>query len=314
MSRDDDLTAGDNTRPRPAPQAPTCPDCGSTLDRTGQEVNCPDCGRILDTPTLDRGPVWETDTETDTDRHRTGPAITERFHDQGLGSEIGADTQLGSPPRRARQLRRLRNRHAEGKFASRTERSRASGLGEVHRLCTAVAVSESLTDRARNIFRTAHEADAAAGFSIDELAAASVIAAIRDREQPIPMATVLEHTDAPHRRVYVLLQAVYTATDATPTPVDPIEHLPRLCSTLQIPAAVERSAANITAAAQSTGLHSGTNPESIPAAAIYIAADVRDVDLTQTQVANATSVSRRTIQNHVTTLHSEGIVETALTA
>jgi transcription initiation factor TFIIB len=290
----------------------TCPDCDSTLVTTDAETYCPDCGYLPDTP----WPDHETATSGTAAAHslnsqQPGAACTERFHDRGLGSAIGSDSSDKSSTSISD---RARKRHAEAQLTTRKSRAKADGLAEVRRLCTAISGGDSLADRAHRIFRTSHDAELAIGFSITQLAAASVIAALRDREQPIPITAVLEDTDADARQVHLLLQHVYRETTASPMPIDPVEHLPRLCVAVDAPRLVERVAYRITVAARDASLHAGTTPGSTPAAAIYIAVELTGAEITQATIADAANVTRRTIHNRYTDLLDAGAVADAIAA
>lgn len=288
----------------------TCPDCDSTLVTTDAETYCPDCGYLSDTPQPDHETAASgTDTAHSLKSQQPGAACTERFHDHGLGSAIGS---YSSDRSNTSVSDRARKRHAEAQLTTRKSRAKADGLAEVRRLCTAISGGDSLADRAHHIFRTSHDAELAIGFSITQLAAASVIAALRDREQPIPIEAVLKNTDADARQVHLLLQHVYGETTASPMPIDPVEHLPRLCIAVDAPQLVERIAYRITVAAQDASLHAGTTPESTPAAAIYVAAELTGAEITQATIADAANVTRRTIHNRYTDLLDAGAVANAI--
>lgn len=275
---------------------PICPDCDTRLSLDGPDANCPDCGEIFDQGADN---VYADSVEL----HRDTPGKTvkrasrtkPRYHDDDLGSEIGHS--VGTPANASHKLRRLRERDAESKFDTGKKKATADGLAEVRRLCSQLDVDETIFDRGQALFREAHGNDLAVGYSLDHLAAAVVIAALRDCERPVMMQRVLEETHVDRRNVYLLLQDVYSETNAEPLPLDPLDHLPRLASAVDAPSKVERLAYDLTVVAQQKNIHTGTKPASVPGAALYFAAALFFEDISQADVAAAAGTTRQTIHN-----------------
>jgi transcription initiation factor TFIIB len=80
-------------------------------------------------------------------------------------------------------------------------------------------------------------------------------------------------------------------------PADPSEYVPRFASDLEIPKETERTARELLENAKRKNVHSGKSPVGLAAAALYAAAQLTNVELTQAEVSDVTDISEVTIRN-----------------
>ena len=162
-------------------QAGQCPECNGRVTTNTIESVCEDCGLIVAEHRIDYGPEWRRLTDEDSNRPRTGAPLTPARHDRGLSTEIGrwrdANGSLLSG-RKRQQLGRLRREHARGRWRSKAERNLAHGLSETRRVVSALDLPQSIRDQACVLFRSTANEDLLPGRSIEEIAAASVYAAL----------------------------------------------------------------------------------------------------------------------------------------
>jgi transcription initiation factor TFIIB len=287
----------------------TCDECGGDFRTGGDEVVCTDCGLVIDDEPIDHGPEWRTfdDSKSTEQKSRVGGRRTERRHDRGLGSEMGYDRDATG--RKLKRLQRMKREESRGRFSSKKEQNLADGLGEVRRLCDRISASGSLTDRACRLFRVAHTDGVAIGHSLDALAAAATLAAIRDQSLPLPMSELLEYTDVNRRQAYKMLKGVYDVADVEAAPVEPIEHLPRIASGVDANEETAALAKELTLEAQERAMHSGCAPKSYPSAAVYIAGQMTCENFSQIEVAEAGGLCEMTIRMKYQELIEEGVVK-----
>ena len=280
-----------------------CPECDGRVTTNTVETVCEDCGLVVDEDHIDHGPEWR-GFETDA-RKRTGAPLTAARHDRGLSTEIGrgADANgnelAGSKRRRLGRLRRL---HSRGRFQSKAERNLAHGLGEVRRIVSALELSESIRDRACELFRSAQTEDLLRGRSIEAMAAASVYAACRCSGRARTLADVTESARVEHSRVRSAYTTLNTELGLPAQPVRPSAFVPRLASDLDISDQVRQRARQLAAAAESAGVTTGVQPSGFAAACLYTAGREHGRWLTQSDIAAVADVSTATIRAHRDTL------------
>ena len=133
---------------------------------------------MIEEQRLDHGPEWRA---YDVDeRERTGAPLTAARHDRGLSTEIGRGTDANGnelSEQKRRRLARMRREQTCGRWRSKAERNLAHGLGEARRLASTLELSESVRDRACQLFRSAQSEDLLRGRSAEAIAAASVYGA-----------------------------------------------------------------------------------------------------------------------------------------
>lgn len=278
-----------------ADDATGCPECGSQVVRVEGEYVCNGCGLVTDDDRLDRGPEWRGSPEERRRRRRTGAPLTRTRHDRGLSTEIGyaSGADLGDDRRR---MYRLRREHNRSQIQSKAERNRVYGFTEISRICSALELPTSIWEHACVIFERAQGEDLLKGRSIEGFASAAVYAACRMVGVGRTRGEVVEVS----RATTAELNAAYDALNrdlALPiAPVDPRQFLPRLATSLEVPGAVEHVARRYADWLMGEGLAAGRKPGGVAGACLYVAADERDVELSQREVAEAADVSPVTLR------------------
>lgn len=289
-----------------------CPDCGSTavIDETHGELVCQGCGLVLDDQRIDHGPEWQAySSQENTEKRRTGTALTESLHDKGLSTAIGWQNTDARGNRlskqKRRRLNRMRTQHEHARIQQAGEHTLKVGLGEIDRMASALGVPESVREVASMIYRRAHDDNLLPGRSIEGIASGALYAACRQAGFPRSLdeiATVARVERVEIGRAYRYL-ADELNIDLAPT--TPQEFVPRFASELGASREVESTANEILEATQGTDILAGVSPTSSAGAALYAAGLVCERDFSQEVVGKVAGISTVTIRHHYRDLLSE---------
>ncbi|SEH43569.1 MULTISPECIES: TFIIB-type zinc ribbon-containing protein [Halopenitus] len=280
----------------------TCPECGSTLRNEGAETVCSSCGLVVDADEIDRGPEWRAFDASEKDsKSRVGAPTTKMMHDDGLSTNIGwqdKDAYGNSLSSNQRQkMQRLRTWNERFRTRDSKERNLKQALGEIDRMASALGLPENVRETASVIYRQALDNDMLPGRSIEGIATASLQAAARMEQVPrsIDEIAAVSRVDAEEfKRAY---RYINRELKLEIQPADPVEYLPRFASDLAVPDETEQFARQLLEQGKRQNVHSGKSPVGLAAAAIYAAGKLTNVDLTQSEVSDATGMSEVTIRN-----------------
>lgn len=282
-----------------------CPECSGTVHTADGETVCEECGVVLDDQAIDHGPEWRSFDGEGRERSRVGPQRTERRHDHGLGSHIGFSNAEGN----AKKLGRLRRRDGQASLHGKKNRNKAELFTEAQRIASQLGLGDGVIDRICRVVRVGHDNDVAVGESLDTFAAASVVAGARDHGAPVSITQVLPYTDASRRDLYRVLQKTLDTTNAEAPPVEPVEYLPRIASTVEAASETEALARRILLEVQERALHVGKNPAGVAGGALYAAGRLTGQRFTQRELAEVADVSTVTLRDRYLELDDEGVVE-----
>lgn len=289
----------------------SCPECGGRVESDQQrgERACVDCGLVVDDVDLDRGPNWRRNELGDgKDSRHVGDPRTVRRHHRNLGTQLTSSGVAGdvSPQKRFR----LHRMEQLDRRRSSRERNARDLVVDVRRIANGLGLGDGTEKRACQLVQDAHSAGIAPGRSLEALAVAAVVAAVRDSGLPIPMDEVRQHSDVDRRPAYHTFLQVVEATDATPQPVAPAEHIPRICSELDADADFEQHARQVALAAQEREIHIGSDPASVAAGVVYAVSKLPgERRRTQTAISEAAGCCKATIRRYRDELVDQGVLE-----
>lgn len=286
---------------------PHCPECDGTeliVDVSRGETVCQDCGTVVEERVVDRGPEWrEFD---DQDRARVGAPVTTALHDKGLTTSIDWRNKDSSgqllPPRRRKQLQRLRAWQERIRVQDATERNLQYALSEINRMTSALGVSDRVRDMSAVIYRRALEEDLIRGRSIEGMATGAFYAACRKDGVPRSLDEISSISRVEKCEIGRAYRYLVQELDLKMVPVSPKTYVPRFCSELDLSEAVQRSAIQMIETAADVGLQSGKSPPGFAGAAIYLAAEHCGDPRYQSDIADIANVTDVTIRTHYTDL------------
>jgi transcription initiation factor TFIIB len=253
------------------------------------ETVCTDCELVIDEEQIDHGPEWrDFDTDPGTSE-RAAPVTPTTRQDKVLGTTIshirdGTGRQLSGKKRR--HLSRLRTWHSRARVGSKQDRNQINGLTDNKRITNALRLPEHVMKQDCVLFKTGQDNDLLLGRSIEGFFTAALYAAARLNKTPQSIGNFANVSKVDHNRV-TDSYSVLNRELALPIPPSlPIEYLPQLVSTIDVPPRVEQEAADLLEDLEADRLCQGRKPVGVAAAAIYhTARDEPGLHLTQTQLA-----------------------------
>ncbi len=277
-----------------------CPACQADLvfDEERGEYVCPVCGMVAESNVIDMGPEWREFTPDQRERRsRAGAPVKARLPDKGISTVIDQDLR-DSKGRKNPTMRRLRRWDARIKNSDGSQRNYVRAFDELENLASKLHLPESVRELAASIYRKAHKKGIVRGRGIEAVVGAAVFAACKEmnvprtaREIAEAMGTVDENDIL---RAYRLLQRKLNLYQR---PTEPLDHLPRFASKLNVSEAVENKAREIIEKAKEKGITVGKGPAGVAAAALYIASILEGERRTQKEIAEVTKVTEVTIRN-----------------
>ena len=287
-----------------AEQVDVCPECGGRLvhDEEHGEVACTECGLIVEEDRVDRGPEWRAfDPAEKSAKSRVGAPTTKLMHDKGLSTNIDWQNRdaygKALSSRQRQKMQRLRTWDERFRTKDSQDRNLKQALGEIDRMSSALGLPQTVRETASVIYRRALEDGLLPGRSIEGVATSSVYAAARMADTPRSLDEVTAvsriDTDELTRTYRYIVRQLELAIE----PADPKQYLPRFVSDLDLPDEVERLARELLDAGRDQGRLSGKSPVGLAAAAVYAAARLSNVTVTQSEVGEVANVSEVTIRN-----------------
>ncbi|QSG03031.1 Transcription initiation factor TFIIB, Brf1 subunit/Transcription initiation factor TFIIB [Natranaeroarchaeum sulfidigenes] len=283
----------------------TCGECESgTLVHNSDrhELVCNECGLVVEEESIDYGPEWRAFNHSERQsRSRVGAPTTELMHDRGLTTKIDwrdkdANGRTIQPEQRSR-MQRLRKWQQRIRTGDAGERNLKQALSEISRMSSALGVPHSVREVASVIYQKALDADLIRGRSIEGVATASLYAACRQENIPRSLDELAEVSRVDRKEIGRTYRHISQELDLVMKPVDPTQYLPRFCSQLDVDGEIRQLAKEILETTVASGVHSGKSPTGCAAAAIYLAAQRCNREITQRDVADVAQVTVVTIRN-----------------
>jgi transcription initiation factor TFIIB len=312
MANTDSNSSSRATRPArpesPSTTPPECPECSGTVHWDGQEAVCGDCGLVLKTDDIDRGPEWRDFNDSGPSKSRVGAPRTETRHDHGLSTTIGWKDKDGygktlSSDQRKRAAR-LRKQHSQTKIRSSSEQNKVYGLTEIRRLCSSLGLSDPVKESASRVFQQAHDAGIASGRSLEAVATAALYTASRIHESPRTLATLTTASRLQHRRpIFLAYKSIIRRFELAVPLVHPRDIVPQVITDLDVVDSTAQSqlrqdCRNLVTELEGTGVFtgSGSAPNTLAGALVYVAACKEGLAVSQTAVGTAACCSTTTIR------------------
>lgn len=264
-----------------------CPECGSKsviTDSKHAELYCADCGIVIDENIVDLGPEWRSyDEEQAAKRIRTGPPMSYRIHDKGLG------TPTPGLPARTRRLR--------GISIDSSDKTLAFALVEIDRMACALGLPNNIKEATSVIYRRAMKKNLIKGRSIEELVSAMLYITCRQYGVPRTLKEVAAVSRSPLKKIRRSYIFLLRRLEIKLAPADPARYIPRFCSKLGLSGEIRERAIEILRDDKGTGVAKGWGPIGTAAAAIYIATVLSGEYRTEKEIAKVAGTTEITIRD-----------------
>lgn len=282
-----------------------CPECGGKIfitdKETGEKV-CKECGTVLEGDAVDLSKEWRTfDSDEFNDKARTGGPMQHSKLNKGVSTMIergGRDARGNKLSAETReQMYRLIRWHKRTAVSNSVQRNLSIALTELRRMAQYLNIPESLVEQAAVLYRKTVEKELIRGRLIEAVVAAVLYAVCRNANIPRTLNEMAEASGLTKkdigRNYRYLVRELQMAVPLT----NPIYYISRFASELNLSGEVQEEARKILNDAIAKGLISGRGPTGVAAAAVYIAALIKNEKRTQKQVANVAGVTEVTIRN-----------------
>ncbi len=264
-----------------------CPECGSKsviTDSKHAELYCADCGVVIDENIVDLGPEWRSyDEEQAAKRIRTGPPMSYRIHDKGLG------TPTPGLPARTKRLR--------GISIDSSDKTLAFALVEIDRMACALGLPNNIKEATSVIYRKAMKKNLIKGRSIEELVSAMLYITCRQYGVPRTLKEIAAVSRSPLKKIRRSYIFLLRRLEIKLAPADPARYIPRFCSKLGLSGEIRERAIEILRDDKGTGVAKGWGPIGTAAAAIYIATVLSGEYRTEKEIAKVAGTTEITIRD-----------------
>ncbi len=269
-----------------------CPECGGSIKfikEKGENV-CSQCGLIINERQVDyshSGKRAYTHQERNS-REQTGAPISILLPDMGLSTVI--DMQKITNP----DLKRA------AKWNTRItwqKRNLLIATTELKRIGSNLTLPIHVKEEGMRLYIEAFKRKLLRGRSINAMVAACLYVACRQKGIPRTLQEILEEASVSpkdvRRSVSILMKEFKLKTQAT----DPVALLPRYVTDLGLDSEIVALTSKILTAFVSNFPISGIDPKGLCAGAIYIACKLRNIVLTQLEIANSVGITEVTLRS-----------------
>ncbi|MCK4522168.1 MAG: transcription initiation factor IIB [Nanoarchaeota archaeon] len=286
-----------------------CPECGGInlfWNKEKGEIICRDCGLVVEDKMVDLGQEWREGAEGEggEKKRRAGAPMTYTQYDQGLGTEVGTQSDLYSLKDKNRN-KFFRLRKWQYRISTAIERNLKLALAELKRVASFLKLPPSVEEEAARIYTMAVQRGLVRGRSMESVVSGSLYAACRRHEVPRTLDELSEASGIEKKEIGRTYRFITRELQITVMPSNPSDYIPRFASSLKLSAEAQSESVEILHKAQKAELTSGRGPTGIAAAALYVAALINGEKRTQREVADVAGVTEVTIRNRYKELLDE---------
>lgn len=276
-----------------------CPNCGSTSfveNSARAELICRECGTVVDEDRVEESASPRAfSAEEKQKKARTGSPVTYTKAGKGIKTSIGRGSEVRnvSPEKRGQyyRMKKWQNRVGESK-----DKKMQTALREIGKLVDVLNLPDTVKEEASRLYEKALEEGLIKGRRIERIVAALVYIVARNQRIPRTMNEISDEAGIDKRKLGQTYRYIAKELDLGISPVKPEDFLPRFSEELGITGETQAQARQYILEARKENLLAGRSPGSIVAAAIYLASQLRDQKLTQTEIADTVGVTEVTVR------------------
>lgn len=283
---------------------PRCPDCNSTkltFDSTRGEICCGICGLVVEDSYIDQTAEWRAYTkEQHVKRARTGtPKNLLSYDHYGTLIDYSNKDIFGNSlsPEKASQMFRLRTLQRRAVLQYGTERNLLRALNEIKRISSQLNLTVKVRETAAMIYRKILKTGLVRGRSTEALVSAALYLSCRLHKQPASLEDVADKTRLNKKKLAKNFRLLLKHLDLKMPLASPESSIAKFASVLNFPPKVLTDAQTILSQAKSAKITVGKNPNSLAAAALYIAALQNKIKCPQNEIAKTCQITEVTLRN-----------------
>lgn len=271
-----------------------------TDEYTG-EVICNTCGTVLaENIEVSSQPRTFSKEEFDS-RSQTGAPTSLARHDMGLSTIISRFDKDASgrkiDPNMRSVIERLRTWDARTQLSTPTDRNLVFASNELNKLKHKLGLTDAVIEKAAYIYRKAQARKLVRGRTKVALVAASVYAACREFSTQRTLNDIVDASNIKLKDVSRCYRLLLRELNLNPALQDPAKLVTKIANALNLDPKTARYAALVLERVKETGGSAGKDPMGLAGAVLYLSCLKNDEDVSQKEIAQATSVTEVTIRN-----------------
>lgn len=274
-----------------------CPECGGMIIsiQAFGEVVCGQCGLVINERAIDfshSGRRAFTNQEK-TQRERTGSPISILMPNMSLSTVIERN-KISNP-----DLKRAVKWNTRISWQTR---HMLIATTELKRICSNLNLPDYIKKEAMYLYKQAFEKKLLRGRSINGVVAACIYYAIRIKKIPITFQEVIDETSTSAKDVRRYYATVIREFNLKAPNADPINLIPKNIAKLGLNNEIEKMTLSFLKTYKSNIHTSGKNPKGIVAGAIYLSCKIKELSITQSEIAKIVGVTEVTLRSRYSEL------------
>jgi len=269
-----------------------CPECNGNVISLNQigEIVCSDCGLVIKERSVD---LTHSDKRAYTSqeknqREHTGAPISSLLPDIGLTTVI--DRKKIKDPDLKRAV----------KWNTRItweKRNLLIATTELKRICSNLNLPKHIRFEAIKLYKEAFKKKLLRGRSINSMIAASIYLAIRLKKIPRTLQEILDESSENEKDIRRCYRVLIRELNIKSPNTNPSALIPTHIATLNLGSDIEINSTKIVNAYSERFSTSGKDPKGIVAGAIYLACRMKELELTQKDIAEVVGVTEVTLRS-----------------
>ncbi len=276
-----------------------CPECGGVnliFDTHLGEIICKDCGLVVEDKMVDTGIDLSGKFDKGEKKGRGGAPISMQKFDKGLTTNVGEISDIYRlEPRQTRKFLRLKK--WQERVSTSIERNLRLAMAELRVISSYLNLPNVVRDEASRIYQFVLQRGMVRGRSMESVIAACLYAACRSYNIPRTLDEMATASDVERKEIGRTYRFIIRKLGIKVKQSSPKDYISRFSSVLKLSPATQNDALDILDQARDVELTSGRGPAGIAAAALYVAALMKDEKKTQREVADIAGITEVTIRN-----------------
>jgi transcription initiation factor TFIIB len=283
-----------------------CTNCGETTlvdDLQLGESVCSNCGLVIEENLVDLGKEYRIhDFKNDQQKERIGliPKLT--IYDKGLSTTFSSHTDANGKQldyETQNTMRRLKRQNTRSKLNENKNKNLSISLTEIDRIASKLHLPNNVTENAAGLYRKALNKDLIKGRSIDSFAAASIYASCRLMGVPRSLKEVAGESKQSLKEVSYTYRLLHKELKLKPPVDDPFKYVPKVAAKINVNQPTEQLAIKILEKGDEEKVLAGKSPNSLAAAALYMACQETNQKRVQHDIAKAAGTTEVTLRKRI---------------
>jgi transcription initiation factor TFIIB len=268
-------------------------------ESVGEQI-CKSCGQVMDQNMVDYShDVFNKDFQNT----RTGPKITNAFHNGGLSTMMGKSNYDSSGKPISYKLKgsmnRMRMWDSRSKITNTANRNLLVALLEISKLKEKMSLSDAIIERSAYFYRRALEKKLIRGRTVKGIAGACVYAACRELGTTRSIIEIATHMQERRKGIARSYGMLFKELSLEVTVADPLLSIVRFSNNLGLSEAIKRDAINMLNLLKTKKVIAGKRPNAVAATIIYMACIRNKEDVSQAKIAEISGITGVTIRTRL---------------